>query len=345
MVDKRDLAARVLDGVGAVRALSAVRPRFSRMVTILAYHRVLDVPDEDRFPFDLELVSASVAAFERQMAFLKAHYTPITFATLLGHLDRGEAPPRGSAIVTFDDGFVDNYSHAFPVLRRLGIPATIFLATGYLDRGETFWYERLSHAVMTTRATSVRVPGAQAHAIGPDARSRRRVIPALLRWLKRAADEERRQVLADLLRQLAPEVDCDADPRSGPMTWDQVREMSRAGIEFGSHSVDHPVLSKVDGTRLAVELEASKARIEAELGKAVQVIAYPVGGEEAFDERVRTAVRAAGYRFGVSYIAGVDSPARWDPLALRRLPVERYVSDSWFRATLALPEVFARSRS
>ena len=89
MTGKRGLVANLFGRLGATAALGALRLKFSDGVTILAYHRVLDVPNEDEFPFDIELVSASVIQFKQQMEYIRAHYQPITFATLLQYLDRG----------------------------------------------------------------------------------------------------------------------------------------------------------------------------------------------------------------------------------------------------------------
>ena len=324
-----------------ISVINSIRPKLSRNVPILAYHRVLDVPDENAYPFDIELVSASVEQFTRQMAVLRKSYHPITFETLLKHLDAGEPPPRGSIIVTFDDGFVDNYRIAFPVLRKLGIPATIFLSTGYIDSQDLFWYEKIAHQVMTTGAKTLRFAGSTPFDIPQDRGRRRAIIADVLQWMKDVPNQVRLDTLADLERQLAPLADWREDSRSGPLTWDQIREMSAGGMEFGSHSVTHPILSKVDPSQVGFELGASKQRIESELQKPVQVIAYPVGGEEAFDENVRTAVALAGYRLAATYISGVQSPDSWDRYALHRLHVERNVDQIAFDATIALPEIFA----
>jgi len=342
VTSKREFAARALGSLGLTRACQAFGPRGEGTVTILAYHRVADVPDEDAFPFDIELVSASADAFRRQMDHLARHFNPVTFETVLAHLDRGEPPPPRAAIVTFDDGFADNYHTAFPILRERGMPATIFVATGFLDRQENYWYERLAHAVLTSPARSVLGEGGVRLKLGTGAAPRRAVLHRLLSWLKRIADEERRERLDDLARQLAPVQDGNGDPRSGPLTWEQVREMSAAGIEFGSHSVNHPVLARTRPEALAYELRESKSRIETETGRPVNVLAYPVGGVDAFNPAVQAAARSAGYRLGVSYLPGVERAGQWDPFALRRLRVERYVSDPLYRAMLALPGVFAQ---
>ena len=341
MIGRRNLVASLLGRLGAIRAIGGFRTKFLNEVTILAYHRILDVPDENSFPFDIELVSASVAAFSTQMKYVKENYKPTTFATLLQCLDRGEAPPSGTLIITFDDGFADNYYNAFPILRQFDIPATIFLSTGYIDNQEMYWYEKLCYAVMTTNAHTLTIPELAVIEIDGNVASRRSAMKALMRHLKQVPDQMRLNVLDDCFNQLLPEHCQIADPRSGPLTWRQISEMSTCGIEFGSHGVFHPVLSKLTDTNLKYEMEHSKHRIGAMLDKPVQVIAYPVGGEEAFDDRVRIAAQSAGYRLGLSYISGIEKPEKWDAFALRRLHVERYVGSEYFKAMLSVPELFA----
>lgn len=324
---RRQQVARLLEATGVLGALGVVRRRVSSGITLLAYHRVLDVPDEDAFPGDIELVSASVAQFAEQMRFVKTHYRATTFAALLADLDAGRPIAPATCLVTFDDGFADNYHHAFPVLRALGLPATIFLSTGFIDRQEVFWYERLAHAVLASTQA------------GATAVARRAALAGLLKGLKRLPDAERRARVESLVADHAP-AGIDAMPTSAPLTWEQVREMAAGGIEFGSHTVDHPVLSRLEPAALRAELGDSRARIQAMTGQPVDVIAYPVGGQDAFNPGVQRAVREAGYRLGVSYMPGVESPDRWDPYAIRRLPVERYVDGTRFRAMLASPGLF-----
>ena len=340
MIGKRGLAATISGNLGVTSALRALRQTFSSEVTILAYHRILDVPNEDEFPFDIELVSASVSQFNQQMEYIKINYQPITFATLLTHLERDEKPPRRAAIITFDDGFADNYHNAFPVLKRLDMPATIFLSTDNIDRQETFWYEKLSYSVMTTNVDKITTPTFGSFMVKKDPESRRKLIMEIITKLKLVPDEIRLTSLNNLYAQLLGNREWQEDARSGPLTWEQIKEMSASNIEFGSHSVSHPVLSRLPLAKLAFEVEHSKYRIESELQKQVQVIAYPVGGLEAFDENVRHAVKKAGYKLGVSYIPGIERPDKWDKYALRRVHVERYVDAHFFKAMLAAPEIF-----
>jgi peptidoglycan/xylan/chitin deacetylase (PgdA/CDA1 family) len=116
-------------------------------------------------------------------------------------------------------------------------------------------------------------------------------------------------------------------------------------MEVGSHGVDHRMLAKLPPAQMRDEIETSRRTLERELGIAPQVISYPVGGHDAYDDSVIDAARAAGFRLGCSYIAGAEALRAQDAFALRRIPVERQMDAAWFESMLALPEVFCyRSR-
>lgn len=335
MLAKCLATGRVLPALGRLRA--ACRPD----IPILAYHRIWDLPDEDLFPFDVELVSATIDDFAWQMSYVKENFTPITFHTLIKILD-GELPPvERPLVITFDDGYDDNFHHAFPILMAYEVPATIFLATGYIDSGETFWYDRLAQLLLCAPDQEISVTGLdEPLALGVSSKSRRQTIYRLLTHLKRVPDEWRLETLRRLEAVLDPEGRMAHAPESRPMNWNQVREMSAAGMEFGSHTVNHPVLANLRQEDLWTELWESKHELERQIGKPVEVICYPVGGQEHFDERVQHLARGAGYRLGVSYIPGTNYGHTLDCFALRRLRVERYLDRAYFAAMLNLPELF-----
>lgn len=337
---KREWAARVLatTGVGEVwRRLALVRNR----ITILAYHRVYDLAEEELFPFDPELVSATPADFRWQMEQVLRVGSPITFARLAEALDAGAELPLHPVIVTFDDGHRDNFTHAFPVLRDLGIPATVFLSTGYVGGTGTFWFDRVANLLYRAPRGRIKVPGIDfEECLGEDVVSRRKAAERLLRALKAVPDTARLTALADLEGTLGASLPPEDAAFSGVLSWEEVREMARGGLEFGSHTVTHPVLTRLESEALAHELSFSRCTIERELGQPVTAIAYPVGGPEAFDERVVSATVQAGYRFGVSYVSGVNAGLP-DPYRLKRLHVERYTSRPYFQALLAAPSLFA----
>lgn len=322
--------------------ISSLRLRLGGLpgrLTVLAYHRVCEVGVEDDFPYDPELVSASPADFRWQMQLVQRHFNPISFAALIDSLERGAPLPARALIVSFDDGHRDNYEHAFPVLRGLGIPATIFLSTGYIGARGTFWFDRVAHLLHRTHPGTLSLPGACFSAVLGDVRSRRQAAETLLQCLKRVPNTVRLEILQELER-LAPAGPGGGAEKSGAMSWEQVRQMSEAGVEFGSHAVSHPILTALDDAELARELTDSRRTIEEQTGKRCEVLAYP-GGSGAYDARVLEAVRASGYRLGVSYLAGINRLRRLERFAIRRLHVERYTSRAYFASLLAFPRVFA----
>lgn len=311
----------------------------SRTLAILAYHRVFDIGPEEDFPYDPELVSASVADFNWQMEMLRRHFRPLHLGEALRCLDENRPLPPRAVAVTFDDGHRDNYTNAFPVLRRVGVPATIFLSTGYMDQEETFWFDELAFRLHRTprRELGLRTLGLRL-ALG-NAAQRRRATQDVLARLKAVPNTERLAAL----RELAAESGVDgtgSDARSRPLTWQQVREMQDGGVEFGSHTVSHPILSRLRDDELRAELSSSKQELERRLGRQVECLAYPVGGETAYDERVVNVARECGYRMALTYVSGVN---RWPPgdrYRLRRLHVERYTTRARFTGMLAFPRLF-----
>src|SRR5262249_55983601 len=118
----------------------------SRSVRILAYHRVLDANPEE-FDFDEGVISASTEGFYRLMYFVRRIFDVLSFRALYKIELAGRSFPRRALIITFDDGYRDNYPQAFPVLKQLGLPATIFLASGHIGRSRLFWWDAIAYCV------------------------------------------------------------------------------------------------------------------------------------------------------------------------------------------------------
>ena len=337
MVGKQALLARWLSVAGVTRARLRHGPNG---LTILAYHRIHDLADEARFAADPELVSASVPEFRRQLAFLREHWNPIGLSSAMDAIERGQRLPPRSVAVTFDDGHLDNYTHAYPLLREAGVPATIFLSTQYIGSRQPFWFDRVSTLLFCAPAGPLRLPLADLTLPLGDVASRRAASDRLLSVFKRMADEHRQEALKELEALLAPHVASTEPPPASALDWDQVREMSQHGIEFGSHTVTHPVLSMQTEERVRFELSQSRETIRRETGQAADLLAYPVGKTYTFNERVVAIAKECGYRAALAYIDGVNDPAKADRFALKRIAVERYIPHPLFMARMTFPGIF-----
>lgn len=334
---KKDVVASVAHATGLLHA--ALRARRGMGPRILAYHRVWDLEDEQRFPYDPELVSGSTREFEWQMRWLRRHMTPVPLAALVESLETKRPLPPRAVAVTFDDGHRDNYTHAFPILRDWGIPATIFLSTGYMDSPRTFWFDEVAYRLYATRLERVSIPALDLVLSLADVASRRVAARDVLVSMKRVSDGVRLEAIEQLAG--ATGIASVDDSRSAALTWSQVAEMRAGGITFGSHTVSHPILSRIEDAQLREELARSRqALTDRDLGDS-NVLAYPVGGTETFDDRVVAQARACGYRMGLAYTSGVALWPPADPFRIPRLHVERYTTRSRFVAMLTVPETFA----
>ena len=340
-VRKKELLARLLRACGGFRLAASARGRSAGELLVLAYHRILPVTPEPDYPFDVELISADPEQFDWQMAWISRHFTPVSVSEIVDCLDRGKSLPAGAVAVTFDDGFIDNYTHAFPVLRARNIPACVFLSTDYVGDNSPYWFEAVAQLLMSAPARSVQLRAiAQLLPRADDHVMRREDVRLVLSELKRLPDEARRSSLDALEPQMRGLATTRVGTGAHAMNWSQVREMSSSGIEFGSHGASHAVLSRLNAADLARELRDSKLAIERETGAAVTAIAYPVGGEDSIGDPVVAAARDAGYRVGFTYECGTNKAEPTDRMRLARQHVERYTGRAYFQGLLAFPSMF-----
>jgi peptidoglycan/xylan/chitin deacetylase (PgdA/CDA1 family) len=278
-------------------------------VVILMYHRVLP-RDEVASTYVQPGMYVTPETFERHLQFLTAHFEIVTFRELLARWDTGrwDDTTRYCA-VTFDDGWLDNYQYAHPLLRRYGVPATMFLPTQLTGSGDWLWSDRLGDLLRTRR------------------RGRSEEWDSLIERAKDLSDEDRQNLLGTIAAEVGGAV------RGGRrfVNWDEVAEMSRHGITFGSHSSSHANLTRLSGAALERELREPLEMLCRRGVNHVPVLAYPNGDHT---DAVVAAARAAGYRAAVTVRRGLESSVPADRFRLRRIGVHEDVSRS--APTLAL---------
>jgi peptidoglycan/xylan/chitin deacetylase (PgdA/CDA1 family) len=281
--------------------------RIEPSARILYYHRVNDEND----PFS---PSMATALFAQQMRFVARHYKVVS---LTEALDRLEARvPENVLAITFDDGYQDNYTNAFPILQQYGLTATIFLTTGGLDEREPLWFEQLAQALKKSAQTFVDLEIDIPRRFW--LRSERERLDAnagIYGLLRNLSDADRRLRVSEVLKHLA--VPADQAWADKMLTWDQVRLMKARGIDFGGHTVTHPFLSKLTQERATWEISECKRRIEQELQAPVKHFAYPSGREMDFASANKELLQIAGYEAALTTIWGMNFSST-DRMELRR---------------------------
>ena len=282
-------------------------PIHQRSLTILIFHRVLPAADPFR-PGE-----AVAAVFGRQMRFLSEYFAVLPLADAAEQLTRGSLPARACCI-TFDDGYADNLTVALPILERYRLPATVFVATGYLDGGRMF-NDSVIDAIATADVPSLdlRELALEQYPLSSVAQ-RRDASQRILERLKYLPPAQR-DVAVERLVVLAkcPLLATDIMLRS-----EQVAELSRHGIEIGGHTVAHTILTTLDDARARTEMATGKQQLEHIVGRPVRMFAYP-NGRPGRDYAARHAAmaREVGFELAVTTASGVAQRTS-DPYQLPR---------------------------
>lgn len=327
---KRQAAAKLLSASGLGWLLAKTQRPGG--VLVLNYHRI---GDGSSSPYDRELWSASAEGFDAQLAFLSRQCDVIS-----PHEIEDAFSERSGryALITFDDGYLDNFEIAYPILRARGVPATFFIATGFIDQPALPWWDEIAWLLRSTDHDRLALqPWFPSDFLLEADRSG--VIGELLGKYKSLPSVE-----ADLMLQALREQMDNQRPDRTPglwMDWDMIREMDRNGMTIGGHTMHHPVLSRLTPEQQKTEIDGCAQRLLAETGKRMEYFAYPVGKPWAFDASTEASLESAGVRRAFSYYGGLaqSSSPRFDT---PRVAVEPYIGLDDMKAMAWLPQVFCR---
>ncbi|HXQ24242.1 MAG TPA: polysaccharide deacetylase family protein [Candidatus Acidoferrales bacterium] len=316
-------ATRVLAQSLARSGLPALARRVRRLrrqpgrAFVLMYHRVADTQG-----YVVDCVP--LAAFDAQLSLLRTRAQVVPLRRLVERLQKPEPLAEDLAAITFDDGYRDNLDVALPILEQHGLPATVFVTTRFVDGSlrplderlfgafETLW----QHRTPPSGAASVRANGTgrlvETALANPGSLATVRKLRA---QLKREPPEATERLIRDL-----EELAGDSGPRRSMLDWDAVRALTECGVEIGSHTVSHAIVSALSPEAAARELRESKEHIEREIGQPVLGFAFPNGHRGDFAAEHVAMLKQAGYAYACTAEWGANRPGG-DPYRLRRIGV------------------------
>ncbi len=286
---------------------------------VLTYHSFGDGVPQGLFG------ALPVRQFERHLRYLRSHFCMVSLEQGVGNIRAGAVEHQPFLALTIDDGFEDNFTFAWPLLKQYGVPATVFLATDFIDSGRPPWPTQIVEILERATLNVMSFP-----------------FPARLGSLK-----EKIAVARNLQHQWAPlppgerfellealraHLRVPVDWVRRPLRWDQIRTMRDHGVRFGSHTEFHSYLPVSSDKVVADELLGSKRRIEDELGEPCRLFAFPDG---AFDDRSIDAVRVAGFEAAVTQVKG-SNVGTTTPYTLHRIEVPSHDPFATFRCRSAL---------
>jgi peptidoglycan/xylan/chitin deacetylase (PgdA/CDA1 family) len=302
-------------------------------VVVFAYHRI---GNRDDCEYNRDLFSASAEQFDDHLSYLKRHI-PILLPHELSELIAKRRPlNRLHAIITFDDGYLDNYTVAFQALRGHGLRAAFFLISSFVGGSCIPWWDEIAYLVNNTPWPFLSIPCGSPVTVDLRAGKERAI-----RQLVGAYKSEENCDPAAFMQQLRAEaqVRCP-NLRRRFIDWNEAREMASAGMEIGAHTHTHPILSRLTARQQHAELQDSKAVLERNIGLPVTSFAYPNGGQADFNAETQRIARAVGFTTAFSYYGGVNPADGGESFNLRRITPR--AQPHAFRAELALMSCLGR---
>lgn len=275
-------------------AISALSPSGQNgRLSILIFHRVLPLPDP------LLPDEPDIARYDQTMVWIRAWFNVLPLDEALARLASGTLPAR-AAVITFDDGYADNLLQAVPILKRHGLHATFFIATGFLDGG-IMWNDRIIEAVRNARATaiSIRTLSLETLAIATSA-EKLIAINCLIRAIKHLPPEQRQEMVDSVVDACGVTLPSDL-----MLTSEQLVKLRDSGMGIGAHTVNHPILSLLKRDVALREIGDSRDHLESILQQRVLLFAYPNGKYGAdYNEDHTRIVRSLGFSAALTTTPG-----------------------------------------
>jgi peptidoglycan/xylan/chitin deacetylase (PgdA/CDA1 family) len=295
------------------------------LLRILAYHRVAELRDTPTV--DSRSVSATPAVFTRQMRHLARHYHVIGMPQLLNGIENGVPLPKPAVLITFDDAYADFAETAWPVLKRFGLPATLFVPTAFPDHPErAFLSDKLYQAFAATSRTELCGTPVGRLSLG-NSEEKRRGLRMVQDYCTTIPNDEAMSLADSVCAQLGERQVCSGSV----LTWDQLRQLAKEGLTLGSHTRTHCIMTQVTPDKARDEIRASQQDLKREIGTALPIFCYPNGNH---NDTVVSILRDEGIRLAFTTLSGENKPQSLDLLRLRRIVITPRTSSAVFYARL-----------
>lgn len=309
----REIAARTSASSGLTAGLELIRKR--RLLMVLTYHRIGNAAETR---YDSGTFSASAEQFDAQIAYLKRCFHIVGLQEACEILAGRHAPAGISILITFDDGYRDNYTLAFQILRSHNVPACFFLTTAFVGTGAVPWWDGIAYLIKQSQNRVLRLQYPQPAIFDVEREGLSQTIMQILGLYKSPEMRDKERFLSGLEEECGtqrPQTDCNRRF----LSWAEAREMQQAGMAFGTHTHTHEILSKLPPEQQEEELRVSRETMEKQLGRPVSVMAYPVGDRSTFSqEPTMRLLERTGYSAAFSFYGGLNLPGETCQFDVRR---------------------------
>lgn len=279
------------------------------MLRILAYHRVAELRDTPAT--DSRSVSATPEGFARQMKHVAWFYRVVSMHEVLEAVEKRHLLPKRAVLITFDDAYADFVDIAWPILKQLRLPATMFVPTAYPNHPErAFWSDALYQAFAATARTEINVPGLGRLPLSPSDQKRKS-----LRTVQDYVITIAHWEAVELVDSVCAELGLNRPRGESVLNWNQLRQLVREGLTLGSHTRTHAIMTKVTPKQMREEVRGSQEDLQKETDMCLPIFCYPNGNH---NDAVVCILRQQGIRLAFTTLCGPNEWGSVDPLRLHR---------------------------
>jgi peptidoglycan/xylan/chitin deacetylase (PgdA/CDA1 family) len=320
---KRDRVASLAVKTGLRKVLGAAPQK--HLLLVLNYHRIWHPVQTG---FDPGVFSATVESLDFQCSHVKKYYRWVGLDEAIAIAEGREKTPGMSVLMTYDDGYIDNYTLAYPVLKSHGVQGVFFLITSYVGSTTVPWWDQIAFLLRTTLETRIALTYPEPAEFDLSLEQRPASLQEILRLYKSPRTEDPERFLIEL-RQACRSKHGIANHRRF-LDWHEAREMLRGGMAFGVHTHTHPLLAKLAPSEQARELTTCCQIFEERLKVPGDVLAYLVGSREAFDSVTQRVLGELGFRAAFSFYGGLNRPAATSRFDIRRVSIHAELAPERF---------------
>lgn len=337
-ISKRAALVSALESTGLLGLVERVARRPGLLV--VNYHRVGWTPDN---ALDDGIFSATTEAFRSQVRYLRDSFDLPSVEEIVKASREGFRFRRPSALITFDDGYRDNFDVALPILRELGAHALFFVPTSHVGQSRLPWWDRIAYMVKKTRVSELVLDRPEPIRLDLRMVSRAFAFKTIQKAIQKQEQVDEDGVCAHFAERSEVSMGDELVQTRLFLTWSEMQQMVAAGMTIGGHTDSHKILAGLPEAQQRDELTRSKQLLEEKLGRPITTLAYPEGGRASFSARTKQLAREAGYALAFSFYEGINRPGEVDPFDVQRIYVDRTISLPLFRTRAVLYRALGRS--
>lgn len=335
----KQIIMRFIHKTGLIKILELKRPWPGLLV--LNYHRVIHPED---CVYDHNVISTTPDQFYEQVKFLKSRFYISTLNEVQDIVVKQSLLRKFQIMLSFDDGYLDNYQNVYPILKSHGVPGSFFLPTSFIGKKFLPWWDQIAYIIKNTKEKQIKINGLSQKEtiIDLDKMNLNDVISRLFRLFLHP-DVKDPDVLIELFEKACGLKRPVSSSGNEFMNWEQVKEMAGNGMAIGSHSHTHKILSKLSREQQYLELKTSRDVLNHHLNVPIQALAYPVGTPETFTSETMEQAERAGYQTAFSYYGGVNCSGKINRFNILRTSIEMQTTLTLMRVQTACAAIFGKT--